>query len=155
MTIMKNRSTAQMWADFLTENPVYSQERPPREIIFWDEPTAANKAANLVLSGIKKASCHSLLLLQLQKRPLPKIGDHSMVCNWEGEPQCIIRTTAVKLVPFFSIREAFVQVEGEGHRGLASWKETHWELYERQLEPYGRNPSESMIVVCDYFEKVF
>lgn len=152
---MKNRSTAQMWADFLIENPKYSQGPPPKEIIFWDEATATNMAAKMVLSGTKKATCHSLLLLQLQKRPLPKIGDLYVVCDWEGQPQCIIRTTAVKLVPFFSIRDPFVQEEGDGHKSLASWKAVHWELYERQLQPYGRIPNESMIVVCHYFEKIF
>ncbi|MBT8285058.1 MAG: ASCH domain-containing protein, partial [Flavobacteriaceae bacterium] len=55
----------------------------------------------------------------------------------------------------FSIRESYAKLEGEGDKSLAYWKKTHWDYYTRELEPFGRVPRESMIVVCEIFEKVF
>jgi uncharacterized protein YhfF len=78
-----------------------------------------------------------------------------VVTNWEGKAQCIVRTTGVKLKPFFSIDEAYAKLEGEGDKSLEYWKKTHWEHYERELEPFNRVPRDSMIIVCEEFEKVF
>jgi len=77
------------------------------------------------------------------------------VTNWNGKAQCIVRTTAVKFKPFFSIDDEYAKLEGEGDKSLEYWKKTHWEYYERELEPFNRVTRESMIIVCEEFEKVF
>ena len=60
-----------------------------------------------------------------------------------------------KLKPLFSINDDYARIEGEGDKSLAYWKQTHWEYYTRELAPFNRTPKESMIVVCEEFEKVF
>ena len=42
-----------------------------------------------------------------------------------------------------------------GDKSLAHWKKVHWEHYTNELQAFGREPRESMIVVCQEFEKVF
>jgi uncharacterized protein YhfF len=86
---------------------------------------------------------------------LPKIGEFLVITNWEGQAQCIVRTTAVRLKPYFSIDGHYAKMEGMGDKSLAHWKETYWAYFTRELEPYERVPRESMIVVCQEFVKVF
>jgi len=152
---MKNHSASAMWGDFLDAHLEYASLPAPKADHFCDNEKDANICASLVLSGEKSATSHSLLGLQLRKETLPKIGDFLIVTDWEGTAKCIVQTQRVRLVPFFSIREAYAKLEGEGDKSLSYWKKTHWEYYTRELASFNRVPRESMIIVCETFKKVF
>jgi len=152
---MDNASARNMWGDYLDKHLEYAFVDTPRVTHFCDNLEDANTCLKLVLKGRKRATSHSLLGLQLRKEELPKMGDFTIITNWEGKAKCIIRTTRVRMRPFFSIDEDYAQLEGEGDGSLAYWQQTHWDYYTRELEPFGRVPLESMILVCEEFEKVF
>jgi len=152
---MDNASARNMWGDYLDAHLEHAFAEAPKTIHFCDNEKDANDCAKLVKKGIKKTTSHSLLGLQYRKEPIPKIGDFKVVTDWDGNAQCIIRTVSVKYRPFFSIDEQYAKMEGEGDKSLDYWKNTHWAYYERELEPFNRVPRESMIVVCEEFEKVF
>jgi len=152
---MDNASARNMWGDYLDNHLEDAFAEAPKTVHFCDNEKDANECAKLVKKGIKRTTSHSLLGLQYRKEPLPKVGDFTVVTNWEGKAQCIVRTTVVKFKPFFSIDEAYAKLEGEGDKSLEYWKKTHWEYYERELESFSRVPRESMIIVCEEFEKVF
>ena len=97
----------------------------------------------------------SLLELQNRNESLPKIGDFSILTDSGGKARCVVRTVAVRLKPFFSISTSYARLEGEGDGSLETWKSLHWERFQKELEPFGRQPRESMIVVCEVFEKVY
>ena len=122
---------------------------------FGDNEKDANALADLVVKDIKRATSHSLLGLQLRKEPLPKIGDFFVVTNWKGDAKCIIRTTSVKLIPYFAIHGEHARLEGEGDKSLEHWRNVHWDYYTRELAEFEKRPLESMIVVFERFEKVF
>ena len=67
----------------------------------------------------------------------------------------MIRTTSVKLIPYFSIREEHARKEGEGDKSLDYWKKTHWDYYTRELTQLGAGPTDSMIVVFEEFEMLY
>jgi len=152
---MDNASARNMWGDYLDNHLEDAFAEAPKTVHFCDNEKDADECARLVKKGIKRTTSHSLLGLQYRKEPLPKVGDFTVVTNWEGKAQCIVRTTAVKFKPFFSIDETYAKLEGEGDKSLEYWKKTHWDYYERELEPFNRVPRESMIIVCEEFEKVF
>lgn len=152
---MENASARNLWGDYLDKHLEDVFVDTPKVTHFCDNENDANTCAKLVISDKKKATSHSLLGLQYRNEKLPKIGDFTIVTDWAGKAQCIIKTTEVKLKPFFSIDAKYAKIEGEGDKSLDSWKKTHWEYYLRELEPFGRLPRESMIVVCEKFEKVF
>ena len=152
---MDNASARNMWGDFLDKHLEYAFVDAPRVTHFCDNPEDAETCLNLVLKGKKRATTHSLLGLQFREEELPKMGDFTVITDWEGKAKCIIRTTRVRMRPFFTIDDAYAQIEGEGDGSLAYWQKTHWDYYTRELEPYGRVPRDSMIVVCEEFEKVF
>lgn len=127
----------------------------PNTIHFCDNEKDANECALLVKRGIKRATTDSLLGLQCRNEPLPKIGNFLIIADWEEKAQCIVKINKVRLKPFFSIDQAYAELEGEGDKSLEYWKKVHWDYFTRELEPFGRVPRESMIVVCQEFEKVF
>ena len=152
---MDNASARNMWGDYLDHHLEDAFAEAPKTIHFCDNEKDANECAALIKKGIKRATSHSLLALQCRNEPLPKIGDFTVVTDWGGTAQCIVRTKAVKYKPYFSIDEAYAELEGEGDKSLAHWKKVHWDLYERELEPFNRVPRDSMIIVCEEFEKVY
>lgn len=144
-----------MWGDYLDAHLEDAFHEPPKTIHFCDNEEDANICVKLVKKKVKRATSDSLLGLQYRKENLPKKGDFLVVTNWKGEAQCIVQTTKVTLKPFFSIDAAHATLEGEGDKSLDYWKKVHWDYYTRELEPFGRVPRESMIIVCQEFEKVF
>ncbi len=152
---MENASARNMWGDYLDKHLEDAFVEAPKTIHFCDNEKDANECATLVKKGIKKATSHSLLGIQCRKENLPKIGDFKVITDWSGKAQCIVKTTSIKFKPYFSIDEAYAQLEGEGDKSLNHWKKTHWEYYSRELSSYNRVPRESMIIVCETFEKVF
>lgn len=152
---MNNASARNLWGDYLDTHLEYAFVAEPRVAHFCDNEKDANECLKLVLKGTKRATSHSLLGLQLRNESLPKIGDFTIITDWNGKARCIVRTVAVRLKPFFSIRKSYAKIEGEGDKSLNYWKKSHWDYYSRELEPFGRQPADSMIVVCEIFEKVF
>lgn len=152
---MENVSARNMWGDYLDAHLEHAFEEAPGTMCFGNNEKDADELARLVKKGIKKATSHSLLGLQNRNEPLPRTGAFLVIINWKGEAQCIVRTTAVTLKPYFSIDAAYAQIEGEGDKSLAHWKQVHWDYFTEELQEFGREPRESMIIVCQEFEKVF
>jgi uncharacterized protein YhfF len=152
---MENASARNMWGNYLKTHLEHAFEHAPKTCYFGDNETDANILAELTKKGIKKAISHSLLGLQNRNEQLPRKGDFMVVTDWKGEAKCIVRTTAVTLKPYFSIHSSYAQVEGEGDMSLEYWKESHWNYFTKELQQFGREPRESMIVVCQEFEKVY
>ena len=132
-----------------------ASEDAPKVIHFCDNEKDADTCADLVCKDIKRATSHSLLGMQYRQETLPKIGDFSVVTDWAGKAKCVIRTTSVKLVPYFAIHAEHARLEGEGDKSLEHWQKSHWDYYTRELSEFNRTPRESMIVVFERFEKVF
>jgi len=152
---MDNASARSLWGDFLDTHLEFANEPAPRVGYFGDNEKDANSLAELVLKDIKRATSHSLLGLQLRNEPLPKIGDFFVVTNWKGDSKCIIRTTSVKLIPYFAIHAEHARLEGEGDKSLEYWQKVHWEYYTRELAEFNKTPLNSMIIVFERFEKMF
>jgi len=152
---MDNKSARNLWGDFLDKHTEFALVKTPGVGFFGDNEKDANSLVKLVQKGIKTATSHSLLGLQLREEPIPRIGDFFIATNWKGDAKCVLRTTSVKMLPYFSIRDEHARLEGEGDKSLAYWQKVHWEFYTRELAAFNRRPLESMIIVFEQFEKVF
>lgn len=152
---MENASARNLWGDFLDAHLEFASEDAPKVIHFCDNEKDANTCADLVCKDVKRATSQSLLALQLRKEELPKIGDFAVVTDWSGKAKCVIRTTSVKLVPYFAVHSEHARLEGEGDKSIEHWRKTHWDYYTRELSEFNRTPLESMIVVFERFEKIF
>ena len=122
---------------------------------FCDNEKDANELAELVKIGRKQATAGAIWTYEHEQEPLPKVGNYSVITNWQSEAQCIIRVTSVQVVPFNAVTEEFAQAEGEGDGSLAYWRRVHWEFFSRELAAFGKQPAVTMPIVCEEFKVVY
>lgn len=122
---------------------------------FGDSPAMADKLADLVLRGPKRATAALLLEYVRDSEPVPRPGEHSVVLDGRGRPVCVVRTTDVQIKPLRSVDAAFVWDEGEGDRSLIWWRRAHREYFSRRCEAFGVRFSEDLPVVFERFEVVW
>ena len=114
----------------------------------------ANALLDLVLKGQKKATANSLYAYEIEKEPLPKKGDLSIVTDWEGHPKCVIETQAVTILPFKDMSYDICKREGEDDT-LKSWQDGHRRYYEAEGKALGYTFTADLPVVFEDFEVVY
>ncbi|WLS80394.1 ASCH domain-containing protein [Erwinia pyri] len=113
-----------------------------------DTPEMANALADLVIKGIKTASCGSLAAFQSDESA-PKIGSYNIILNGQSAPVCVIRMVSMRLVRFSDVTEEFARKEGEGDLSLEYWRQEHKAFFTR-AGVY----SDDMELVAEEFELV-
>jgi len=68
--------------------------------------------AELVKQGIKRATTGLYYLYEIEGDTLPELGDLSIITDWQGKAQCIIKTKKVTILPFKEVNEEFAKIEG-------------------------------------------
>lgn len=152
-----SNSAQEMWSAYLHslgENPAKT-DKTFAAWHFCDNAQDATKLAALVKAGRKRATASVYWAYENDGEPLPAVGDYSVIVDWAGDAQCIIRTTSVEIVPFIKVSADFARTEGEGDRSLDYWRRVHWACFSRELQALGRRPEETMPVVCETFEVVY
>ena len=114
----------------------------------------ANELLALVLSGKKRATASSLFSFEAEGIRLPQPGNHSIVTDWAGTPRCVIRTTAVTMLPFGEMTFELCSREGEDDT-LASWQRGHRRFFMEEGAELGYEFTEDMPIVLEEFEVVY
>lgn len=122
---------------------------------FCDNKADANELAQLVLSGQKRATAGALASYEYEKVAQPKPGDYDIITDWDGIAVCIIKTTAVKILPFNEVGADFAAREGEGDGSLEYWFQAHKRYFKREFKEYGLAFDEKIPIVCQEFELVY
>ena len=144
------------WQAYLLTLPPGAQ--PPQRFDSWhfcDNQPDADALVELVLRGIKRATCGMLWAYEAEGEALPQVGDLSVVTDWQGSPRCVIRLTEVEVKPYNAVSADFAAAEGEGDRSLAYWRQAHWQAFSRECAEISQTPSEDMPLVCQRFEVVY
>lgn len=115
----------------------------------------ANELATLVKKGVKRGTTSLYYSYQLENEPLPKIGQHNIILNWDGIAQCIIKTVDIEIIPFNEVSEEFAEIEGEGDASLDYWKKVHKIAFDNELKSTDQEFSEDMLVICETFDVVY
>ncbi|WP_026693103.1 ASCH domain-containing protein [Peribacillus kribbensis] len=145
-----NEASQQYWNTYWQE-----QGKPqPEKVTAWSFGGEPDQLLELVVKGIKTATCSGYLFYKRENEPLPAIGDYSIVLSSEEVPSAIIRTTEVTILPMNEVPEDFAVAEGEGDRTYAYWKRVHEEFFTKELKPLGLEFKEDMLLVCERFELV-
>ncbi len=92
--------------------------------------------------------------IEIEGARLPEVGDLSIVTDWEGNPRCVIQTTAVTIIPFSEITYDICKREGEDDT-LESWQAGHIRFFKSEGSLLGYEFSEDMPVVFEDFEVVY
>lgn len=122
---------------------------------FCDNESDANELADLVLAGTKRATAGLLWSYEAEGEPIPTVGDLSVITDWEGQARCVIRTTAVEIVPFGAVTPEFAAIEGEGDGSLEYWRGAHQAAFTRELADSHLTLEPGSLVVCECFDVVF
>lgn len=107
---------------------------------FGDTPELADKLADLIVRGIKTATCSAYD----EDKGEVKVGHKVVVLNSKNNPVCVIETTKIDKVPFNKVSDEFAFKEGEGDFSLEFWKKEH----ERFFSANG-GFSENMLLLCE------
>lgn len=122
---------------------------------FGDSAELADKLLELVLAGVKTATCSSVWEWESDGEEIPKVGMLSLILDGENDPKCIIETTEITIRKYNEVDEVFASDEGEGDRSLDYWREAHKGYFSRVLPKIGREFSEDMPLVCERFKVVY
>ncbi|MFC7394943.1 ASCH domain-containing protein [Scopulibacillus cellulosilyticus] len=141
-----NQAAQAYWNDF------WRDQDKPRSVSAWQFGDNPNHLAQLVIDGIKTATCSGYIFYKLENEPLPTTEDYSIILNSEDKPVAIIKTVEVALTPMNEVTEEFAIAEGEGDRTYQYWWEAHEKFFRNELSAIGREFKEDMLLVCERFK---
>ena len=121
---------------------------------FCNNESDANSLAELVRKGIKCATASLYEVYQAENEPIPTKDCYSVIINYDGLPQSIIRTTKVDIVPFEEVSAKFARIEGEGDKSLYYWRRVHTEFFSEESELCNVPFTLRSLVICEQFEVV-
>lgn len=121
----------------------------------WPFGEAPDKLAELVVQGIKTATCSAYDLYKINNEPLPQAGDYSIILNSNEEAVCIIKTVKVYVTEFNKVSKEHAFKEGEGDRSLEYWRIVHENFLTNELASVNKVFDGNTKVVCEEFEVVF
>ena len=125
-------------------NTVPEKYRGVRSFAFGDGPALADELLDLVLRGVKTATCST------EDEPNTSTpGERWIVLDGHGNPRCVIETIEVAYRRYNEVNAAFAYEEGECDRSLDYWRSAHCRYFERQ----GKF-SEDMMLMCERFRLV-
>ncbi|SDH78234.1 Uncharacterized protein YhfF [Bradyrhizobium sp. Rc2d] len=124
--------------------PIPERYRNLRTFAFGDSPALADELIELVIKGIKTATCST------EDEPNTSTpGERWVVLDGRGEARCVIESIDVTYRRFNEVDAAFAYDEGEGDRSLAYWRRAH-QAYFGRLGRY----SDDMMLMCERFRLV-
>ena len=142
------------WSRFLEEKGYDDSKKYLEAFHFELTEDLANELLSLVLEGKKKATSSSFKSYEKEGSNLPKIGDLSIVTDWDGNPRCIIETKNITIIPFKDITYDICSREGEDD-SLESWREGHIRFFSNEGKEIGYEFTEDMLVVFEDFEVIY
>ncbi|MFD5162121.1 ASCH domain-containing protein [Streptomyces hawaiiensis] len=109
-----------------------------------------------ILDGSKTSTTGLVIDHEHEGDPLPQAGDRSVVVGSDGRPVAVIEVTGVRVVPLGQVDLAHAVDEGEGHTGVAEWREAHERFWHGEdmraaLEDPGFTVDDTTPVVLERF----
>ena len=136
----------------LAERGIALPSGPVRVDGYGDSPALSESLLQLIRSGQKRAGTGLLWAYQHDGEEIAKVGDVEIVVDHLNEPALVTRITSVDVVAYDQVTAAYAAIEGEGDGSLDYWRKAHWAFFSRECARIGREPDESMPVVCSIFE---
>lgn len=122
----------------------------PRAWSFGNCPQMADELDNLVLNGIKTATC--------QRYTGENILDNaglSIILDGNKIPLCIIETYEITVQRYQDVNKVFAVAEGEGDLSLNYWQQVHRQFFSREAEETGIEMSKDMLLLCERFHVIY
>lgn len=155
--MIEHAGAAALWQEFLGTLPQADRATiaEPQVWAFGDSPELADELIALVLQGIKTGTADLVWTVEYEARSVPQVGEYNVILDGAGDALCVMQTTAVSIRPYEDVPAEFAYDEGEGDRSLAYWREAHWSYFSRRCAEMGREPTMTMLVICEHFRVVY
>ncbi|HLR24168.1 MAG TPA: ASCH domain-containing protein [Candidatus Avipropionibacterium sp.] len=124
----------------------------PEFVSVWKFGTDSDNLAQLVVDGVKTATCSAYIFYELEKQALPTTKDYNIILNDDHQSVAITKTTEVTIIPMNEVSEEFAIAEGEGT--YQNWWSIHEEYFTERLKAVGLEFSEDLLIVCERFEVI-
>jgi uncharacterized protein YhfF len=145
-----NEASKIYWNEFWKSQ----NQESPESVTAWQFGASPDKLAQLVIDGVKTATCSAVVVYEAQSETIPTIDDYSIILSSKDEPLAIIKTVEVNIMPMNEVPEDFAIAEGEGDRTYKYWKDVHVEFFTEELSKFGLSFSEDLLLVCERFKVV-
>lgn len=154
--IGSDKTVSEMWNAFTISNPEFKKDELPASTYFHNNEADANRLAELILNGKKKAGSGLYIWYEEAQADLPQIGTMLIVTDFGGKAIAIIETKKVDTIPFNEISKTYAELDmGTTIEPLEKWKKAHWDFFANAMEENGQKPTEDMLIVCEWFETIW
>lgn len=149
-----HKSVTEMWNKFTELHPEYKNNKYGAWY-FDNNKKSADALAELVKNGIKRATTSLNYWYEIGDEPRPEADELSVITDFDGIAQCIIKTFKVTILPFSKVDEVMAATEGEGDKSLDHWRRVHINFFTEDLKKESTNFSEDLEVVFEEFEMIY
>ena len=125
---------------------------PVRVDGYGDSADLSNELLGLIKSGRKRAGTGLLWAYEHDREAIARKGDIEIVVDHLNQPALITRIVSSEIVAFNQVSAEYAAIEGEGDGSLDYWRKGHWNFFSRECRRIGREPTETMPVICNVFE---
>jgi uncharacterized protein YhfF len=136
----------------LAEQGITLPPGPVRVERYGDSADLVRELTALIGSGRKRAGTGLLWAYEYDGETVAKAGDIEIVVNELGNPAVVTRILSTQVIAFSEVTAAYAAMEGEGDGSLEYWRKGHWNFFTRECTRIGREPTQSMPVVCITFK---
>ncbi|MGN0688729.1 MAG: tRNA (guanosine(37)-N1)-methyltransferase TrmD [Oscillospiraceae bacterium] len=145
-----DRAVEEFWQKFLSAKGLPQDTEYAEVFRFEMSECRANELLRLVMRGKKRATSSSLAAYDTEGDKLPVRGQYSIVTDRDGVPRCVIRTTAVRVLPFREVTFELASKEGED-ASLEDWQRSHEEFFSEEGKELGYEFTWDMPVIFQEF----
>lgn len=145
-----DRAVSEFWQGFLSAKGLPKETQYSEVFHFELSEYWANELLRLVMRGKKRATSSSLWGYEIEGDKLPVRGQYSIVTDWDGIPRCVIKTTAVTVLPFKDVTFELASKEGED-ASLEDWQKSHVSFFTEEGAELGYTFSWDMPVIFEEF----
>ena len=124
------------------------------ELQFGYDADSINRLNALVLCGVKKAACSTLVSYELDMISVPKKNNYYVLTDSMEQAVCIIKDVNVSIMAFNQMYWELAQKEGEDS-SMEEWRESHREYFEDEAIELGTEFNDSSLIVFEEFEVVY
>ena len=151
-----DKTVYEMWDNYTKSNPEFKKDELPESFYFHNNEADANRLAELIVNGKKKAGSNLYFWYEEANADLPKIGTKSIVTDFDGKARAIIEIKKVDTIPFNQISKDYAELDmGTNIEPLKKWKKAHWDFFANAIQQSGEEPTEEMLIVCEWFETIW
>ena len=125
---------------------------PVRVDGYGDSAELSIELLDLIKSGRKRAGTGLLWAYEYDQEPIAQTGDIEIVIDHNNQPALVTRVVSSDVVAFNEVTAEYAAIEGEGDGSLDYWRKGHWNFFSRECARIGKEPTQTMPVICNVFE---